>query len=205
MATVRAQVILRSADSIPENYVTNSWAFTGSDVPGVITGITAALKGFYDYITSTILTSLTAQNGHSVKYYNLPGVKPNYPFSEAVWNLGSAPSSTPLPAEVALCMSFQGQRAAGFPQARRRGRIYIGPCNQANNSSGRPSAGTISTLTTAGANFKAAISALTGDTVWSVWSDRDQTGVEVTDGWVDNSWDTQRRRGYDSTSRTTFV
>jgi hypothetical protein len=53
--------------------------------------------------------------------------------------------------------------------------------------------------------LQAAFTALTLDTTWSVWSEANQTASPVRDGWVDDAWDTQRRRGLDSSARTTFV
>ena len=38
-----------------------------------------------------------------------------------------------------------------------------------------------------------------------VWSVANNDLVLANDGWVDNSWDTQRRRGLDTTARTTWA
>jgi hypothetical protein len=40
---------------------------------------------------------------------------------------------------------------------------------------------------------------------WAVYSTVNATGVEVTNGWVENAWDTQRRRGRIATVRTVFI
>jgi hypothetical protein len=39
----------------------------------------------------------------------------------------------------------------------------------------------------------------------AVWSPSNGDAVPVTDGWVDNAWDTQRRRGIDRTARSTWT
>lgn len=205
MVTIRAQVILHTVDATPANYVTNSFAFTGTDPVPVLGGITTALKDFYDDITASFLSNDIAQNGHEIKYYDLPGPVPNYPIEEDVWNLAADPSGPQLPQEVALCLSFQGARTPGFPQNRRRGRVYIGPLGTGANTNGRPTSGFVTQLATAAATLKANIIALAGDTVWSVWSTVDQAGVPIDNGWVDNVWDTQRRRGLVETSRTTWT
>jgi len=204
MPDMRAQVILKTADAVPENYITNSWAFQGTDVLTNTTGITTALKDFYDDFGSYISPSIT-QNGHMVKYYELPGSVPNYPFEEDSWNLAAAPSGTALPSELAVCLSFQGDRQAGFPQARRRGRVYLGPFDTGATSGDRPASALLTALGTAAATFAANIDALTGQNLWAVWSPSDQVTVPITDGWIDNAWDIQRRRGVVYTSRTTFV
>lgn len=205
MADVRAQVVLKTVNNVSEDFATNSWCVTGSDVVGQTTAITTAFKDFYDDIVADLSGNL-AQNGHLVKYYDLPGLAPNYPFEEDTFNLVAAPSGTPLPDEVAMCLSFQGARAAGAPQNRRRGRVYIGPLDVSwLNTDGRPLQTRISTLTTAAATLSATLNALSPAVELAVWSVVDQHAVVVTDGWVDNAWDTQRRRGKDATSRTTWV
>jgi len=206
MTDYRAQVILVTADAIPANYVTNSLAIEVNPDGALDTDeVTVAIKDFYDDLNG-ILASSIAQNGHMIKYSALPGTPPNYPFEEDTFNLAVAPSATALPSEVALVLSFQGVRAAGFPQNRRRGRIYIGPCSASINSNARPSGAAIGQLATAGATFKSNIEAVTGGAhSWSIWSPTSGEGVHVDNGWVDNAWDTQRRRGVAVTSRTTFA
>lgn len=204
MGTIRAQVILHTDDNTPANYVTNSLAFLSPGTFADFTGLTALIKAFYDDIPATYLSSELAQNGHEIKYYDLPGTPPNYPVEEDTFNLGTNPGGTPLPQEVAVCLSFQGARTPGFPQARRRGRIYIGTLGTAANTSGRPTAAFITALTTAATTFKADVAALADPLDWAIWSVVDQAPVTVDNGWVDNVFDTQRRRGLLETSRTTF-
>lgn len=204
MADMRAQVILKTVDNVAENYVTNSWAFKGEDTEESTTAITTALKNFYSNIVSYLSPSI-AQNGHAVKYYTLPGTKPNYPFDEDSFNLASAPAGTALPSEIAVCLSFQGTRAAGFPQARRRGRIYIGPLDQTAATGDRPSSGLLTAMAVQATNFSTEIDAITGDVQWAVWSPSDGQSVAIDNGWVDNAFDVQRRRGVAYTSRTTFL
>jgi len=204
MTEIRVQVILKTADNISENYVTNSLCVVAPNALSSTAAITTAVKDFYDDLGSTYLSSALAQNGHTIKYSLLPGTPPNYPYEEDVFNLGTAPSGTPFPSEMAVCLSFQGDRQAGFPQARRRGRIYIGPLGNAANNLGRPHSTFISQLATAGATFKSNIAAIGTGHYWAIWSGTDQTAVEVNDGWVDNAFDVQRRRGLTATTRTTF-
>lgn len=204
MPQIRAQVTLRTSSGVAEDFVTNSFAFRGTAPAGDTTAITAAIKGFYDSIRSAVLPGTITQLGHEIKYTELPGTKPNYPFLTTNWNLAASPSGAELPSECAIVLSFQGSKAAGFPQARRRGRVFLGPCLSSSNSAGRPSAATITAITTAAAAFKTAIQAIPSDTQWAIWSPSDGVAVEVTDGWVDNSFDTQRRRGIRTNSRTTW-
>lgn len=205
MPQIRAQVTLRTASGVAEDFVTNSWAFKGTAPAGDTTGITAALAAFYSAIRSAVLPGTIVQNGHEIKYTELPGAKPNYPFLTSVMNLSASPSGAELPSECAIVLSFEGSKAAGFPQARRRGRVFLGPVLSSANSAGRPSAATITAITTAASAFKTAINALPSDTQWAIWSPSDGNAVEVVSGWVDNSFDTQRRRGIRTNSRTTWT
>jgi len=202
---IRAQVILHTTDNVQENYVTNSWCFQVPSALGSTGPLTTALKDFYDDLIAADWSLSLAQNGHQIKYSLLPGTPPNYPFDEDVFNFAAAPNGSQLPSELALCMSFQADRVAGFPQARRRGRVYIGPLGITTNTSGRPTSAVISRLATAGATLKSNVAALGADYAWAVWSVADQASVKVKDGWVDNAFDVQRRRGLAYSSRTTFV
>jgi len=204
MANVRVQVILHTTDAVPENYISNSWCLEdvapGADDAAIVT----LMKDFYDDIGASFISSVVATNGHEVKLSELPGLVPNYPYFEGTFNLAAAPSGTPLPSELAICLSFQGDRAAGAPQARRRGRVYIGPLGTNANTSGRPNPTLMTALANAAVTFKATAATISGAGGWAVWSHADQDAVLVDNGWVDNAFDVQRRRGLLYTSRTVF-
>lgn len=204
MATIRAQVILHTSDAVPENYISNSWCFEGIDTGSDDTAVVTMLKDFYDDLTASYMSSVVAQNGHEVKLSQLPGLVPNYPYYEGTFNLASAWSGSPLPSECALALSFQGQRSAGAPQARRRGRVFIGPFGGNANTSGRPVAAVLTFMANAANTLKTTAASISTAGGWAVWSIADQAPVLVDNGWIDNAWDTQRRRGLEYTSRTTF-
>lgn len=197
------RVTLRTTDNIPANFVQNQFGVDTGEDSFLADDVTAALKTFYDAINGPLLSDVFAQNGHLIKFYSMPGLTPNYPFAERTWNFASAPAGSTLPSEVALVLSFQGSRAAGFPQARRRGRIYIGPLFTTVNSTGRPRQADIDALCLAASDLEDDIRAIPGH-VWSIWSTVDQDMVEVQNGWVDNAFDTQRRRGIEVTARTVW-
>lgn len=202
---VMCRVTLRTTSAIPADYVQNQFCVTtGVSEDLEVDDIVTALKDFYDEVAGYVLATGIATTGHMVKFYALPGIEPNYPFAERTFDLASPSTGTVLPTEVCIAVSFQGSRAAGFPQARRRGRIFLPYVNSISNVSGRPG----STARTA---IAAAASALAGDIGalpshrWAVWSTVDQEAVVVEDGWVDDAFDTQRRRGLAVTSRTTWA
>jgi len=188
-----------------QTHRTFDMSWSGSMNSGVVDSDLHVIKDFYDDLVSYYSVAV-AQNGHMIKYYELPGLTPNYPFEEDTFNLAAPPAGSGLPSEVSLVLSFQGIRQAGFPQARRRGRIYIGPLDTSGMDDQRPLATFVTNLANAGATFKSNIQAITGGQHnWAIWSSVDQECVDVANGWVDNAWDTQRRRGLRATSRTTFT
>lgn len=208
MTDIRAQVSIKTDDAIAANYVTNSWCIKSAAEPSDahFDAYTLAFKGFYDTMR-TYFGDTVAQNNHEIKYYDLEQlVPPNYPLSTKTFNLTSNPGVDGMPSEVALCLSFQGQRAPGFPQSRRRGRIYFGPIVSTASAGGRPTSAIITALAGAGHSLSVALQAVSGNsTRLAVWSSANADAVEVTDGWVDNAFDTQRRRGIERTARTTWV
>lgn len=204
MAAIRAQVILHTTDAVPSNYVTNSWAFEVAAYPAQETDIMDQLDLFYSTLVP-YLSPAIAQGGHQVKWSALPGVPPNYPYDETAFALATAPAGSALPSEVAVALSFQGARFAGLPQNRRRGRIYLGPLDSTANTSGRPTAALTLAMANAANDFGNNLVALTPPVNWSVWSHVDADVVNITDGWIDDAFDTVRRRGVETTSRQTFV
>lgn len=205
MPAVRAQVTIKTVDNVGENFVTNSWAFNTPDPIPDRAGLSTALWTFYTQLAGFYPSSI-AQNGHEIKWYLLPGVKPNYPFHIETKNFTSAPSGVRLPSEVALVASFQGDKTAGLPQARRRGRIYFGPLDASLNTDGRPTTATCTTLGTQVQTLCNDVIALpTTGAYLGVWSEVDQSITPVSNGWVDNAFDTQRRRGEDPTLRVNWT
>lgn len=122
-------------------------------------------------------------------------------------------TGTGLPLEVALCLSYRAAFSTPVQQRRRRGRVYIGPLDltaldSAFTDGPRPDPEMVT-------GFAAAAERLISDSTagvgsggtpapWSVWSRADGELVEIVGGWVDDEFDTQRRRGLRPTSRTTY-
>lgn len=204
---LRAQVILHTSDNLAANYVTNSWAFetVSAASPGDLDEYTDAFKDFYDDLGGILGTPIQ-QNGHEVKYYDLEqDTPPNYPYGIDTFNLASAPSGASLPSEVAICLSFQGTKASGYPQARRRGRVYLGPLLNSINSSSRPSSGARSQIADAAVTLCTNLKGAGNPGYFGVWSHVDGALIIVDNGWIDDSFDTQRRRGVQPTTRQTWV
>lgn len=128
---------------------------------------------------------------------------------------------TPLPEEVAVCLSmttvgyltFPEHQSAGapgpvgdvLPRARRRGRVFLGPLNSLaiDASSGRPLVST--TFRTNIADAFSTLHAAMGANVTplQVFSRTDHAMRRVNGIWIDDAFDTIRRRGIQATSRMT--
>jgi hypothetical protein len=139
------------------------------------------------------------------------------------FSLGTGGGSS-LPREVAACLSYHadmtglpedvpggapGPAGDTHPAARHRGRIYLGPL--ANNALGAgvngPGvySGLRTSATNAAASFMSAMGAIAiGPVRWCVWSRVNHALYPITGGWMDDAFDTQRRRGIEATQRTTF-
>lgn len=207
MADIKAQIILHTVDALPENFVSNTLSFSGSTNDSDITQLSLAIQTFYNALNEWWSPAL-AQNGHEMKFTDRAAPAPQFPFRELNWNLSSVPSGQPLPREVALVNSFQAARESGVAQARRRGRIYMGPLDtSANSSSGDPAATLVTALVNASSQFRTDVDAIVGiegDFEWQVWSTVNGSGSAVDNGWVDNAWDVQRSRGRDALTRSTW-
>jgi hypothetical protein len=136
------------------------------------------------------------------------------PFAETALTLPDSDGTTDLPLEVALCLSYRAAAVTGVPQARLRGRIYVGPLTAGaiTELTGTHRPTPASTFVTALRNAAGLLLASSGtgiDGAWSLLSRKQATtgGTpfnHIVGGWVDNEWDTQRRRGADPTTRSTW-
>lgn len=131
----------------------------------------------------------------TVKGYNMADSKPRRPKTTLDFTHGNTNSTDPGPHEVACCLSFSS--AKNTP--RERGRIYIGPWGTPSMTE-RPG----STVWNQLRDLAEGLEALGGVNVdWSVHS---ETGagstVAVERWWIDDEWDTQRRRGLKPQQRT---
>lgn len=117
-----------------------------------------------------------------------------------------------LPLEVSLCGSYQGSDAIALPPARKRGRLYIGPLSTGAMSTvaGGENAPSSDFRGTLGAALKALAGKSSGNggaltANWCVHSRASNAFSVISQGWVDNAWDTQRRRGERATVRTAWA
>jgi len=130
----------------------------------------------------------------SVTAYDAQGTVPVYPEAQSIINVG-ATKATGVPRELALCLSFYGERNV----PRQRGRLYL-PLWFLNIAvpSLRPTL-PITAMTA----LVQQLQDLGGvDVDWCVYSRTLDNAFTVTNWWYDNEWDVQRSRGMVGTSRT---
>lgn len=187
-----AQMELKMASNVTADSAVNTLHFAGSVPATDAPLIQTAMFSLYDDLR-VIYGNSVAQNGHVLKVYDLDDPQPRVPILESVYNFTSAPAVATLPHQVAVCMSYQADRISGTPQARRRGRIYLGPLNTDNlTTAGRVLPARITVINNAAEDLLAFTSAQAID--WVAYSPTDGTGDLVTNGWCDDTFDIQRRR-----------
>nr|CRY97356.1 hypothetical protein [uncultured prokaryote] len=203
MPAIFTQVVLHTLDAIPANYITNTFSCdVASDF--AITDWHTELAARYDAIHS-VFSPNVAQLNHEIISYGRTDPEPRIPLKRTVFSFATATSGVPMPSEAALCLSFQAGKVSGGNQARRRGRVYLGPFSSTYlGGDGRPSSGLITIIKDFGDDLLAASIASDPVFTWQVYSTVNESSVDVTEGWVDNAWDTQRRRGLEPSSRSVF-
>lgn len=213
---------------LPADSVVNTWAFTCEDavtLGGGAIAITSALDAFYTSM-NTRLSSQYNWNAATLEVINMLDDRPRIPiFSINLSYGGETTSAVDYPAEVAVCLSFKGATESGVNARRRRGRVYIGPVQFVTSDHPNVDTGFMTDLRDAGVALRD-----TALITWSVYSrythygvpvgrnigEKDELGEPVFDEipdalpssftpvdsvWVDNAWDTQRRRGPKATTR----
>jgi hypothetical protein len=202
------QWIWQGESQLAEDNFVNTWHFRKAS--GIVTdydNVKDMLVDFYSAVpagTGLAIKDFMCQSNLSgnftVKAYHLTDPLPRtpaYEFSDSI----ELPTEIAMPTEVAAVMSFQAEPASGENQKRKRNRVYIGPfatgiCGEY----GHITPDLVETMLFAG---KALFNASEGSANWhwNVYSPTDDEAYEVYNGWVDNAYDTQRRRGTRATAR----
>lgn len=202
MAEYIAQMTLNMDTNVSADAVVNTLYFVGPGSPTDLSTVETAMFSLYDDL-NTVYSSDVAQTGHVLKIYDRLAPTPRIPLVEVAYAFPTNPLSDPLPHEVAICLSFQGDRVSGVPQARQRGRIYIGPVDAAAVTAAGYVSSTYYNLVKDAGDALLTFSGTNGVS-WAVYSRVDNASTIVTNGWVDDAFDTQRRRGRVATSRVLF-
>lgn len=211
MTHLLAQVRLQRTSLLPEDVVINTFHFevAGSPTSGHMTTMDTRLTEFYrtaPAITgglpiNSILSNEIAAIEHEVRVYNMAEPQPRSP--AGTFTILVDPVGASLPAEVALVMSLKAAPLSGEPAARRRGRLYLGPLRASlmgttvDAGDVRPTAITCQSVSAAGAR----LAAYSTEPFFRIYSETNDDLLPIAFVDVDNSYDTQRRRGADPTVR----
>ena len=219
MARIRAQVTLDRRGGLPADAITNTYHFeddSGFSSDGGISvngpGLVTRLQTFYNTLGGFMLGAGLIGTG-VVRLYNMSDVKPRVPRLETGINFQPNAGGTPLPGEVALCLSFDAEKVSGQSQARRRGRVFLGTLSTSvftvpgvDTPEPRPKAQTITDLLAAAHTMARGGSGAFRLAVFSptqsvTAADQDLAWNDVVRVSVDDAFDTIRSRGTRPTKR----
>lgn len=201
MAIILVQTTLAMDSNIPADAVVNTFHYEDtSGSPGSNTAaVQTAVQQFYTDITTYLSAALSSvTSAHQTQYYNLDDPIPRQPFDE--FNFTNGGGSGSEPPELACCLSYRGLYASGVANARRRGRFYVGPLSTACIAPPVLALAFIQALADAGEDLFESINAIT-DVEAVVWSPTEGAATRITEVWVDNAVDIQRRRGIAASAR----
>lgn len=232
MAKYKCQVEIPNVTGLPIDKSVNTWYFKSTQV-GTQTqetdDIANALFAFYNGIDELLSDKVTSPA--RLKIYDHNEAPPRFPIFDENFVIQPGVGAS-LPNEVAICLSFKAADVSGGNRRRRRGRVYLGPwlASVGNSQTGDQGVDSADRTTIAGAAGSNLLPVLTPQSLsvieWCVFSrsdalglaigaagpaeEPDYTDAELTLGyhpvvecWVDNAFDTQRRRGVRPTTRTT--
>ncbi len=220
MSVLSAQVIFPNRTALAKDATVNTLHFgtTGPAVDALsAVSITAAIVDFFNAdpvgadspLGSHMSPGIDRPNCR-IKIYRLNDPKPRIPLSDEPWTLIPSVGNA-IPSEVAVVASFQAAKVSGLSQASRRNRIFVGALN------------TTSMIADAQGNARVHNEVITSllnamnrlwvasdlDANWTWVANSPKLGIlstaAIRDGWVDNEFDTQRRRGVKATVRSTRV
>lgn len=204
------QVVWDHSSALPRDALVNTLCF---DVHNA--GSSSSWKPLLSSVVGNGIGAAAGSNGgllghmaeclagtYTVKVYDLGQSEPRDAFEEQFPFTVNA-STVPLPNEVALCLSFKTSQGNVSPS--NRGRIYFGPLNGSScvaedaHHNAIPSTGLQSALLNLGTRLYDG--AIGNDMEWAVYSRKNNSLGLIQNCWVDNAFDTQRRRGNDPTGR----
>ena len=148
--------------------------------------------------------------GWTIKAYDLAQAKPRVPVYTWTGNTNCiAASNSQIPPEVAVCLSYKADPIPGNNPASMRGRMYIGGIGTGvavgtGSAFPAPNGSLIAGMAAAATGWA---NGITGAPAWNwvVYSRKLGVHWNVTNGWIDNAFDIQRRRGNAATARTTWT
>lgn len=216
---IHATVTLPGRSGQARDNIINSFAFGVSDVAppeDVWDELLDVLVEFYEGTDALVTTALSRYMGNAIdrsvkpmcRFYDITGHLSGTPAGSPVAMrefpaaLGGSASAVDLPSECAVVLTMAADFGTDVefgpgtrPRARDRARIFLGPLNQTASQTvlgiARPADELRTNLAEAGARLARHVG-LVDHVVWSRRGARTKPSTNV---WVDDAFDTQRRRG----------
>lgn len=215
MAEYQLRVVMPYRSGLPADVAVNTFNIIVTGEPTA--GAFDLLKAFYNTATAgadplaTYMSNYLDRAANRCRFeayeIDLATGLMGTPTAVVPWTLGAVAADTDdLPLEVALCGSFAAGAADGVPAARRKGRVYVGPWNtsaiRTDLTTEYPAPSGQIRNAIAAASKRLVDGAAEAGVPLCVYSRKDKALYPIVRGWVDDAWDTQRRRGNDATART---
>jgi hypothetical protein len=200
-------VTLERDSGFPRDRSVNTFHFVtpgiGAPLDADLANIGLVVNGFYNgvqvggnKVANYLSPKLATGAVHTIKQYVVIPGPDGPPVKTTPLDLGATPGASPIPSEVALCLSYKADPTVITNPRRSRGRIYLGPLNitalggTETEADGTPHMGLLNTLFEAGKKLRE-----DPLTEWVVYSRAGGYSAPVSKVSVDNAFDTQRRRG----------
>lgn len=203
MATVRVEVSqhVRELDP-PRDFVDNVLHFTTEQpvVTAICQDLADKVSAIWKLDAPAPSWGAFAKRGHTIKVFNLADIKPRPIIAQATytptfWNVGDM-----LPRQLAIALSFYADR--NIP--RHRGRIYVGPWGTEYGGKERIGDSTMLAVLDLGRKLWNLATTTTGGFTHAIFSPTLNAADEVAHYWVNDVWDTQRRRTPKESSRERY-
>lgn len=227
MTITKVVYTLNKKSGLPADVVQGSLYFDRGTAPGPsdYDALQAVFNGWWNTLASGatykpseyLQSSVQTGSGvHSLKFYTVPAARATLgsPVATRSMTVTTVDTGPALPAEIAVCLSYQ--RAYGSdvefatggtrPRSRDRGRLFLGPLTTRSEvlttttNEVRLNQLCADDLAIAAKHWFGA-QALASSWVWVQFSPTEWSWDAVTQCWVDNAYDVQRRRGVLATYR----
>lgn len=226
----KVQCILGNDSGLDEDAAINTFHFGSNsfgDPDDERTDIDTRLRAFYAVVDEYLSENVLSTDGLRIKIYDHADAPPRIPLLDTIGDL--TPGTSQFPNEVAVAISYRKTPTSGANRRRERGRIFLGPLSNVSTTDIAGDLTPGNSMRTNLANAAFDLITWTGGTSgsefkWAVFSRSDAlglavgeagpadephyTGGQLGDGYhyidqvyVDNAYDTQRRRGKKATLR----
>lgn len=212
MALFRIQIRIPHGNSLPEDTITNTFhvghnSYSKNDLAPILV---PHFETYYETIFTLSGSAANYMNWAAAELwvYDLDEPTPRTPAVAAMTIVPTSPGATVVPTEVSCVISVHSLYDSGVSRASQRNRVFIGGLGNAAFDVSTSTAGPffdadfMNYCATAAGTLKAALDSPVDDGVWLIYSPKLDGTFPVFQGWIDNSPDTQRRRGVASSIRT---